>query len=88
MLTWHALDILGFTGLHEEQDFRRALYMIDIGQNDMDAALTESGDNFHQVLARIPPVIAEIKTAIKASNLFFIGADNITQPENPTIRLD
>ncbi|KAF3334521.1 GDSL esterase/lipase [Carex littledalei] len=58
----------GFTGLLGEQDFRSALYMIDIGQNDMDAALTESGSNFHQVLARIPPVIEEIKTAIKASS--------------------
>ncbi|KAJ4768070.1 GDSL esterase/lipase [Rhynchospora pubera] len=55
----------GHTGLLGEQDFRNALYMIDIGQNDMDGAFTEANGNFQHVLSRIPPVIEEIKTAIK-----------------------
>jgi hypothetical protein len=64
------LIITGHTGLLKEEDFRSALYMVDIGQNDMDAALTESNGNFDQVLARIPPIIEEIKTAIKARPTF------------------
>jgi hypothetical protein len=64
------LIIIGHTGLLKEEDFRSALYMIDIGQNDMDAALTESNGNFDHVLARIPPIIEEIKSAIKARTTF------------------
>ncbi|XP_038979973.1 GDSL esterase/lipase LIP-4-like [Phoenix dactylifera] len=54
----------GSKGLINEEGFHKALYAIDIGQNDLSAAF---GANlpFDQVIQRIPSVISEIQTAVK-----------------------
>ncbi|KAJ3669595.1 hypothetical protein LUZ60_011545 [Juncus effusus] len=55
----------GMNGLLSEEQFRNALYMIDIGQNDISGAFQEANGNYNHVLSRIPPIVAEIKDAIK-----------------------
>ena len=58
--------VIGSKGLINEEGFQKALYAIDIGQNDLSDAF---GANlpYDQVIQRIPSVISQIKTAIKAS---------------------
>ncbi|RVW41637.1 GDSL esterase/lipase LIP-4 [Vitis vinifera] len=46
----------------KEEDFKRALYMVDIGQNDL--ALAFGNSSYAQVVERIPTFIAEIEYAI------------------------
>lgn len=59
------LAATGSKGFINEQGFRHALYMIDIGQNDLaDSFLKHL--SYAQVIKRIPLVIAEIKDAMKA----------------------
>lgn len=47
-----------------DDGFQRALYMIDIGQNDIVDAFANKY-SYAQVVKRIPLVLAEIKNAIK-----------------------
>lgn len=47
-----------------EDGFRKALYMIDIGQNDI-AHSFNKGNSYSQTVKLIPQIVAEIKTAIK-----------------------
>ncbi|GAB2287257.1 hypothetical protein Dimus_021640 [Dionaea muscipula] len=48
-----------------EEGFQRALYMIDIGQNDL-SNLFAKNLTYPQVVKRIPLVIAEIQSAVRA----------------------
>lgn len=43
--------------------------MIDIGQNDVNALLSNSP--YDQVIAKFPPILAEIKDAVQVKLLFF-----------------
>ncbi|KAK9136623.1 hypothetical protein Sjap_007217 [Stephania japonica] len=54
----------GYLNFMDEQGFRSALYMIDIGQNDLADSFTKNL-SYSQVVERIPLVLAEIKSAIK-----------------------
>lgn len=56
----------------QEDDFRKAVYTIDIGQNDLTAAFN-SGP-YDQVLLKIPSFISEIKDALWA--LYLVGGRN------------
>lgn len=47
-----------------ESGFRNALYMIDIGQNDIADSFSK-GLSYSRVIKLIPNVISEIKSAIK-----------------------
>uniref|UniRef100_A0A0E0C1A7 Uncharacterized protein n=1 Tax=Oryza meridionalis TaxID=40149 RepID=A0A0E0C1A7_9ORYZ len=53
----------GLPGPVDAEGFRNALYMIDIGQNDINALLSYL--SYDQVVARFPPILAEIKDAIQ-----------------------
>lgn len=48
-----------------EEDFENALYMIDIGQNDIAGAFSYLSKS--QVIEKIPSFISEIKDAIWVS---------------------
>ncbi|RVX01594.1 GDSL esterase/lipase [Vitis vinifera] len=52
----------GYKDFVKEEDFKRALYMVDIGQNDL--ALAFGNSSYAQVVERIPTFIAEIEYAI------------------------
>ncbi|ONM31892.1 Alpha-L-fucosidase 2 [Zea mays] len=56
----------GLSGPIDAQGFQNALYMIDIGQNDVNALL--SNLPYDQVIAKFPPILAEIKDATLYSN--------------------
>ena len=60
----------GLSGPIDAQGFQNALYMIDIGQNDVNALL--SNLPYDQVIAKFPPILAEIKDAVQVNLLFFI----------------
>lgn len=49
-----------------DDGFQKALYMIDIGQNDIADAFAKKY-SYAQVVKRIPSILAEIKNAIKVS---------------------
>ncbi|KAM7271585.1 hypothetical protein ACFE04_030799 [Oxalis oulophora] len=51
--------------LHDQEMFRNALYMIDIGQNDLADSFAKNL-TYAEVTERIPSIIAEIKDAVKA----------------------
>ncbi|EEE54472.1 GDSL esterase/lipase LIP-4 [Oryza sativa Japonica Group] len=53
----------GLPGPVDAEGFRNALYMIDIGQNDVNALLSYL--SYDQVVARFPPILDEIKDAIQ-----------------------
>ncbi|KAL0916488.1 hypothetical protein M5K25_014008 [Dendrobium thyrsiflorum] len=55
----------GSKNLVNEEGFKNAIYMIDIGQNDLSAAFG-SNASFDIAIAKIPSIIAEIKNAIKS----------------------
>jgi len=60
----------GLSGPIDAQGFQNALYMIDdIGQNDVNALL--SNLPYDQVIAKFPPILAEIKDAVQVKLLFF-----------------
>jgi hypothetical protein len=59
----------GQSGPIDAQGFQNALYMIDIGQNDVNALL--SNLPYDQVIAKFPPILAEIKDAVQVKLLFF-----------------
>nr|XP_043623012.1 GDSL esterase/lipase At3g62280-like [Erigeron canadensis] len=62
---------LGSGGFINEDGFRNALYMIDIGQNDLLVALYAANLTYAPVAAKIPSFIAEIKLAIQ--NIYLYG---------------
>lgn len=55
----------GFKNLINDEGFNSALYMIDIGQNDIADSFTRNL-SYVQVIKRIPSIIIEIKNAVKA----------------------
>ncbi|XP_072954853.1 GDSL esterase/lipase LIP-4-like [Typha angustifolia] len=61
-----SLDLIkqGSKGLLSEEDFKNALYTIDMGQTDLAAAFFFHF-TFDQVLVRIPFVIAEIRNVVQ-----------------------
>jgi hypothetical protein len=52
----------------DAQGFENALYTIDIGQNDVNGLL--SNLPYDQVVAKFPPILAEIKDAVQVNFLF------------------
>lgn len=62
----------GSRNLINVKGFRDAIYMIDIGQNDLLLALYASNLTYPPVLEKIPSFLAEIKLAIQ--NLYQFGA--------------
>lgn len=55
----------GYENLLGEDDFKNALYIIDIGQNDLTRAFNELPDD--KAVERIPPSISEIKDAMRVT---------------------
>ncbi|KAL5700741.1 hypothetical protein ACHQM5_026149 [Ranunculus cassubicifolius] len=64
----------GTKDLIDETGFRNALYMIDIGQNDLLQTLYRSNLTYAPVVQQIPLMIAQIKSAVL--NLYQNGAKN------------
>ncbi|KAL1312919.1 hypothetical protein HN51_039492 [Arachis hypogaea] len=62
-----ALELVnaGATNLINDGGFRDALYLIDIGQNDIADSFTKNL-SYAQVIKRIPTVVAEIETAVRS----------------------
>ncbi|XP_076902588.1 GDSL esterase/lipase At1g09390-like [Bidens hawaiensis] len=58
----------GLEQMINNDGFQRALYMIDIGQNDLSDAFANKY-TYTQVIKRIPLILAEIKNAIKTTEL-------------------
>lgn len=52
-----------------EDGFKNALYMIDIGQNDI-ARSFANGHSYSQTVKLIPQIISEIKSGIKVRGFF------------------
>ncbi|KAG5525499.1 hypothetical protein RHGRI_031971 [Rhododendron griersonianum] len=59
------LSAAGFGNMTSDEAFRNALYMIDIGQNDLANSFSKNL-SYVQVIKRIPSVTIEIKNAVKA----------------------
>ncbi|KAH7836111.1 hypothetical protein Vadar_032832 [Vaccinium darrowii] len=59
------LAAAGFGNMISDEEFRNALYMIDIGQNDLADSFSKNL-SYVQVIKRIPSVTMEIKNAVKA----------------------
>ncbi|XP_031280630.1 GDSL esterase/lipase At1g09390-like isoform X1 [Pistacia vera] len=62
----------GYKNMVSEEDFKKALYIFDIGQNDLAGAFGYL--SYEQVLEKIPSFIAEIKFAI--SSIYQQGGKN------------
>lgn len=56
----------GTKSMINEEGFRNALYLIDIGQNDLADSFTKKNLSYVQVIKKIPTVIAEIENAVKS----------------------
>ncbi|KAJ6848539.1 GDSL esterase/lipase-like [Iris pallida] len=56
--------VRGSIGLISEEGFRKALYLIDIGQNDLSDSFA-LGLSYDQVIGKIPYFVSEIKEAIE-----------------------
>uniref|UniRef100_A0A803M7C2 Uncharacterized protein n=1 Tax=Chenopodium quinoa TaxID=63459 RepID=A0A803M7C2_CHEQI len=59
---------LGSRDLIDEEGFRRALYTIDIGQNDLLLALYASNITYDPVAQKIPSFLEEIRLAVQVSS--------------------
>ncbi|KAL2345598.1 hypothetical protein Fmac_006883 [Flemingia macrophylla] len=59
----------GARNLINDEGFRDALYLIDIGQNDLEASFSRNLTYAH-VLKKIPAFISEIENAVKVSLAF------------------
>lgn len=70
------IKLSGVKNLVGEEDFKNALYAIDIGQNDLAAAFGQ-GLSLEQVVEKIPSFISEIKDAILVSLLNFRNFDHL-----------
>lgn len=55
----------------DQNDFVNALYMIDIGSNDLLLALYASNLTYSPAAEKIPSFIAEIKQAIQVIKVFY-----------------
>ncbi|CAN8253924.1 unnamed protein product [Cochlearia groenlandica] len=55
----------GRNDLIDDKGFKNALYMIDIGQNDLLLALYDSNLTYATVVQKIPPMLLEIKKSIQ-----------------------
>ncbi|KAF5937261.1 hypothetical protein HYC85_024767 [Camellia sinensis] len=66
-----SFEAAGSGNFIDESGFRSALYMIDIGENDLLLALYASNLTYSPVVARIPSFLAEIKLAIQ--NIYQYG---------------
>lgn len=64
-----------------ENGFRTALYMIDIGQNDIADSFSK-GLSYSQVVKHIPNVISEIKSAIKVRTFAYRSVKFLVQSSN------
>ncbi|KAG2324614.1 hypothetical protein Bca52824_007342 [Brassica carinata] len=60
----------GKRDLIDDAGFKNALYMIDIGQNDLLQALYGSNLTYTAVVEKIPPMLLEIKKAIQTVYLY------------------
>lgn len=60
------IEFLGSKGLIDAEGFQKALYMIDIGQNDL-AQLFSKNLSLTQITKKIPSITTEIKNAVKVS---------------------
>lgn len=60
--------LLGPRHLINDDGFRNALYMFDIGQNDIADSFSKNL-SYVQVVKRIPSVLAEIKHAIQVRSV-------------------
>ncbi|KAK4418016.1 GDSL esterase/lipase LIP-4 [Sesamum alatum] len=67
-----AFQSKGFKNLVSEEDFKNALYTIDIGQNDLTAAFNSL--SYADVVAKIPTFISEIRDAMWA--MYLVGGKN------------
>ncbi|KAG6412587.1 hypothetical protein SASPL_125269 [Salvia splendens] len=67
------IDFLCHKNLVGEEGFKNALYMIDIGQNDLTAAFNNFP--YDQVLLKIPSFISEIKEAMW--DIHILGGKNL-----------
>jgi hypothetical protein len=67
-----SLPLSGWRNSFGEEGFRSALYMIDIGQNDLLLALYASNLTYAPVIEKIPSFLAEIKLALQVSIILFI----------------
>jgi len=65
---------IGAKNMINDQGFRDALYLIDIGQNDLADSFTKNL-SYVQVIKRIPTVITEIENAVKVSLVLFQTVD-------------
>ncbi|KAG1326087.1 GDSL esterase/lipase LIP-4 [Cocos nucifera] len=63
----------GIEGLINKEGFQKALYAIDIGQNDLSGAFG-GNSTYDQVIAKIPNFISQIKNAVKT--LYANGGKN------------
>ena len=61
-----------------ENGFRNALYMIDIGQNDIADSFSK-GLSYSQVVKHIPNIISEIKSAIKVRTFAYRSVKFLVQ---------
>ncbi|XP_019171821.1 PREDICTED: GDSL esterase/lipase LIP-4-like [Ipomoea nil] len=72
---FHARSVIfhteGIKGMFDEDDFQNALYMIDIGQNDLTGAFLNSSSSKLEILQQIPDLITGIKEAVET--LYKIG---------------
>nr|GMD50461.1 GDSL esterase/lipase LIP-4-like [Ipomoea batatas] len=66
---FHACSLIlhfeGITSMFGEEDFRNAVYLIDIGQNDITGAFSNHSKSKLEILESIPSFIAGIKAAIE-----------------------
>nr|GMD92739.1 GDSL esterase/lipase LIP-4-like [Ipomoea batatas] len=66
---FHARSIIlhseGITSMFGEEDFRNAVYLIDIGQNDITGAFSNHSKSKLEILQSIPSFITGIKAAIE-----------------------
>jgi len=62
--------LIGRRDLIDDNGFRNALYMIDIGQNDLLLALYDSNLTYAPVVEKIPSMLLEIKKAIQVLHFF------------------
>lgn len=60
----------GTRNLINDEGFHGALYLIDIGQNDLADSFAKNL-SYVQVIKKIPVVITEIENAVKVSPAFF-----------------
>lgn len=60
----------GRRDLIDDNGFKNALYMIDIGQNDLLLALYDSNLTYSPVVQKIPSMLLEIKKAIQVPFFF------------------